>query len=61
MKFQIGDKVRALVESDGIDILDMTTPYEVFNFIEYETRVGIKTDTHWYYLKQEELELWTTA
>lgn len=60
MEFKIGDTVRALVNNDGIDILNMNIPYEVFNFIEFESRVGIRNGSHWYYLKPEELEFYDT-
>lgn len=59
MGLKIDDTVRALVDNDGIDTLDMTIPYKVFNFIEYEQRVGIVNGSYWYYLKPNELELWT--
>lgn len=60
MNFEIGDTVKALVDNDGIDTLDMSLPYEVFNFIKFEKRVGIVNGRHWYYLKPDDLELWSS-
>ena len=55
--FSIGDTVRALIDNDEIDTLNMNIPYTVFN-TEHKERIGIKNGSYWYYLLPSDLEIW---